>query len=151
MIAIGCDHGGLNIKTAVIEYFKENGIEYTDYGCDTPESVDYPLYAYQVAKSVSDCSAQYGIICCGTGIGVSMTANKIKGIRAAVCTDEFCAEMTRRHNDANVLCMGGRVIDEAKAVQLADIFLHTDYEGGRHDKRVQMITDIENGNFVIKD
>lgn len=150
MIAIGCDHGGLNIKNAVIEYLKENGLEYIDYGCDCSDSVDYPIYAYQVAMAVSGGLADRGIICCGTGIGVSMVANKIKGIRAAVVTDEFCAEMTRRHNDANVLCMGGRVIDEATAVKLADIFLHTDYEGGRHAKRVQMITDIENGNFVIK-
>ena len=147
MIAIGCDHGGLDIKNAVIEYLKKNGIDYTDFGCDTAESVDYPIYAYRVAKAVADGSARCGIICCGTGIGVSMAANKVKGVRAAVCADAFCAEMTRRHNDANVLCMGGRVIDEAAAVQLADVFLHTEFEGGRHTKRVQMITDIENGNF----
>ncbi len=151
MIAIGCDHGGLNIKNAVIDYLKENGIDYRDFGCDSPESVDYPIYAYQVAKAVSDGEAKFGIICCGTGIGVSMVANKVKGVRAAVCTDAFCAEMTRRHNNSNVLCMGGRVIDEATAVKLADIYLHTSFEGGRHEKRVQMITDIENGNFVIND
>ena len=151
MIAIGCDHGGLNIKTAVIEYLKQNNMAFIDFGCDRPESVDYPIYAYQVATAVSKGEADCGIICCGTGIGVSMVANKVKGVRAAVVTDAFCAEMTRRHNNANVLCMGGRVIDEATAVQLADIFLHTEYEGGRHDKRVQMITDIENGNFIIKD
>ncbi len=149
MIAIGCDHGGLNIKNAVIEYFKENGIEYTDHGCYTEESVDYPIYAYKVAHSVASGEAELGIICCGTGIGVSMAANKVKGIRAAVCTDEFCAEMTRRHNNANVMCMGGRVIDEAKAVKLASIFLNTPFEGGRHEKRVNMITDIENGDFKI--
>ena len=151
MIAIGCDHGGLNIKNAVIDYLKENGIDYRDFGCDSPESVDYPIYAYQVAKAVSDGEAEFGIICCGTGIGVSMVANKVNGVRAAVCTDAFCAEMTRRHNNSNVLCMGGRVIDEATAVKLADIYLHTAFEGGRHEKRVQMITDIENGNFVIND
>ncbi len=149
MIAIGCDHGGLNIKNAVIDYLKENDIEYKDFGCDTPESVDYPIYAYQVASAVAQGNADFGIICCGTGIGVSMVANKVKGIRASVVTDEFCAEMTRRHNNANVLCMGGRVISEETAVKLADIFLHTDYEGGRHAKRVQMITDIENGNFNV--
>ncbi len=147
MIAIGCDHGGLNIKNAVIEYFKENGIEYTDCGCYTDESVDYPIYAYKVAQSVATGGAELGIICCGTGIGVSMAANKVKGIRAAVCTDEFCAEMTRRHNNANIMCMGGRVIDEAKAVKLASIFLNTPFEGGRHEKRVNMITEIENGDF----
>ena len=149
MVAIGCDHGGLQIKNAVIEYMKENGIEYTDYGCYTEESVDYPVYANQVAKNVSDGNAELGIICCGTGIGVSMAANKVKGIRAAVCTDEFCAEMTRRHNNANILCMGGRVIDEEKAVKLASIFLNTTFDGGRHEKRVNMITEIENSNFQL--
>ena len=149
MIAIGCDHGGLAIKNAVINYMKENGIEYKDYGCYIDESVDYPVYAYQVAKSVADGDAKLGIICCGTGIGVSMAANKIKGIRAAVCTDEFCAEMTRRHNNANIMCMGGRVIDEEKAVKLASIFLSTPFDGGRHEKRVDMITQIENGTFHI--
>ena len=148
MIAIGCDHGGINIKNAVIEYMKENGIEYKDFGCYTTESVDYPVYAYQVAKTVADGEAELGIICCGTGIGVSMAANKVKGIRAAVCTDEFCAEMTRRHNNANIMCMGGRVIDEEKAVKLASIFLSTPFEGGRHEKRVNMITEIENGTFT---
>lgn len=151
MIAIGCDHGGLDIKNAVIEYLKENNISFTDYGCDCAESVDYPVYAYQVATAVSSGKADRGIICCGTGIGVSMVANKVKGIRAAVVSDAFCAEMTRRHNDANILCMGGRVIDEPTAVKLADVFLNTEYEGGRHEKRVQMITDIENGNVEIKD
>ena len=149
MIAIGCDHGGLEIKNAVIEYMKENGIEYTDYGCYTSESVDYPVYAYQVAKNVADGYAELGIICCGTGIGVSMAANKVKGIRAAVCTDEFCAEMTRRHNNANIMCMGGRVIDEDKAVKLASIFLNTPFDGGRHEERVNMITDIEEGSIKI--
>ncbi len=149
MIAIGCDHGGLAIKNAVINYMKENGIAYHDYGCYTDESVDYPVYAYQVAKSVAGGNAELGIICCGTGIGVSMAANKIKGIRAAVCTDEFCAEMTRRHNNANIMCMGGRVIDEEKAVKLASIFLNTPFDGGRHEKRVNMITEIENDSFTI--
>lgn len=150
MIAIGCDHGGIDIKNAVIGYMKENGIEYTDFGCYTAESVDYPVYAYKVARAVADGHAELGIICCGTGIGVSMAANKVKGIRAAVCADEFCAEMTRRHNNANIMCMGGRVISEEKAVKLASIFLSTPFEGGRHEKRVNMITDIENGNFTLE-
>ena len=149
MIAIGCDHGGLAIKNAVIDYMKKNGIEYKDYGCYTDESVDYPVYAYQVAQNVADGNAELGIICCGTGIGVSMAANKVKGIRAAVCTDEFCAEMTRRHNNANIMCMGGRVIDEEKAVKLASVFLNTPFDGGRHEKRVNMITDIENDSFKL--
>ena len=144
MIAIGCDHGGLEIKNAVIDYFKKNNIEYKDFGCFTTDSVDYPIYAHKVATSVSNGESEKGIICCGTGIGVSMVANKVNGVRAAVCTDEFCAEMTRKHNNANVLCMGGRVIDSNKAVKLADIFLNTAFEGGRHTKRVDMITEIEN-------
>lgn len=149
MIAIGCDHGGIQIKNAVIDYLKENGIDYKDFGCYTEDSVDYPVFAYKVASAVSNGEAKFGIICCGTGIGVSMAANKVKGIRAAVVCDAFCAEMTRRHNNANVLCMGGRVIDKDKAVKLASIFLNTEFEGGRHEKRVDMITAIENGTFEL--
>ena len=150
MIALGCDHGGYDIKNAVIAYLKDKGIAFKDYGCCSTDSVDYPVFGYRVAAAVASGEAELGILCCGTGIGISMAANKVKGIRAAVCSDAFCAEMTRRHNNANILCMGGRVIDGDKAVQLADIFLHTPFEGGRHEKRVQMITDIENGNFMDK-
>ena len=147
MIAIGCDHGGYDIKNAVIDYMKDKGIEYTDFGCYSTDSVDYPVFAFKVASAVASGECERGIICCGTGIGVSIAANKVKGIRAAVCSDEFCAEMTRRHNDSNIMCMGGRVIDCEKAVKLADIFLHTEFEGGRHSNRVNMITQIENGTF----
>ncbi|MGN1132299.1 MAG: ribose 5-phosphate isomerase B [Ruminococcus sp.] len=147
MIALGCDHGGLNIKNAVIKYLEDKGIEYKDFGCFTEESVDYPEYAFKVAKSVTSGESELGILCCGTGIGISMAANKVKGIRAAVVSNEFCAEMTRRHNNANILCMGGRVITEEKAVKFADIFINTPFEGGRHNRRVDMITAIENGNY----
>ncbi len=143
-IAIGCDHGGLDIKNAVIDYLEENKISYTDYGTFNTDSVDYPEYALKVADAVASGDYESGIICCGTGIGVSMVANKVKGIRAAVVTNEFCAEMTRRHNNANVLCMGGRVIDSEMAVKLADIFLNTEFDGGRHENRINMITEIEN-------
>lgn len=143
-IAIGCDHGGLDIKNAVIDYLEEKKISYTDYGTFNTDSVDYPEYALKVADAVASGDYESGIICCGTGIGVSMVANKVKGIRAAVVTNEFCAEMTRRHNNANVLCMGGRVIDSSMAVKLADIFLNTEFDGGRHENRVRMISDIEN-------
>lgn len=146
MIALSCDHGGLEIKNAVIAYLKENGIEYKDFGTYTSDSVDYPVYAYKAASCVASGEAEKGIICCGTGIGVSMVANKVKGIRAAVCSDEFSAEMTRRHNNANILCMGGRIIDGEKAVRLASIFLDTPFDGGRHEKRVDMITALENGD-----
>lgn len=147
MIALGCDHGGLEIKNAVIKYLEKNNIQYKDYGCYTSDSVDYPEYAYKVAKAVTGNDAELGILCCGTGIGISMAANKVKGIRAAVVSNEFCAEMTRRHNNANILCMGGRVITEEEAVKYADIFLNTPFEGDRHIKRIDMITAIENENF----
>ncbi len=148
-VAIGCDHGGLNIKNAIIEYLKKNEIEYTDFGCYTEESVDYPIYGYKVATAVAENSDALGVLCCGTGIGISMSANKVKGIRAAVCTNEFMAEMTRRHNNSNIICLGGRIIDEETAVKLADIFLNTEFEGDRHTKRVDMITDIEEGTFSV--
>lgn len=138
-IAIGCDHGGLDIKNAIIRSLEEQGIAYTDFGTYTAESVDYPVYAKQVCAAIQQGEADFGILCCGTGIGMSIAANKQKGIRASVLADEFSAEMTRRHNNANVLCLGGRVIDEAQAVKLANIFLSTPFDGGRHQKRVDML------------
>ena len=141
MIALGCDHGGLEIKNAIIEELKKNGIEYIDLGTNTTNSVDYPIYAKAVCAEITSGRCEKGILCCGTGIGMSIAANKVKGIRAAVLSDSFSAEMTRRHNNSNVLCLGGRVIDSAKAVELANIFLNTEYEGGRHEKRVAMLED----------
>ena len=138
-IALGCDHGGLEIKNAIIEDLKNKGVECIDFGTTTTDSVDYPVYAKKVCAAVQSGECVLGILCCGTGIGMSMTANKQKGIRAAVLSDAFSAEMTRRHNNANVLCLGGRVIDSAKAVELANIFINTPYEGGRHDKRIAMM------------
>ena len=138
-IALGCDHGGLEIKNAIIEDLKNKGVEFIDFGTTTTDSVDYPVYAKKVCAAVQSGACLLGILCCGTGIGMSMTANKQKGIRAAVLSDAFSAEMTRRHNNANALCLVGRVIDNAKAVELANIFLNTPYEGGRHDKRIAMM------------
>ena len=138
-LALGCDHGGLEIKNAIIEDLKNKGIEYVDFGTTTTESVDYPVYAKKVCAAVQSGDCTFGILCCGTGIGMSITANKQKGIRASVLSDAFCAEMTRRHNNANVLCLGGRVIDCAKAVELTNIFINTPFDGGRHEKRVAMI------------
>ena len=138
-LAIACDHGGLEIKNAIIEDLKNKGVECIDFGTTTTDSVDYPVYAKKVCAAVQNGECVLGILCCGTGIGMSMTANKQKGIRAAVLSDAFSAEMTRRHNNANVLCLGGRVIDSAKAVELANIFVNTPYEGGRHDKRIAMM------------
>lgn len=143
MIALAADHGGYELKEAIKEHLTAQGVEVKDFGTYSTESVDYPIYAEKAARSVAEKECTLGIICCGTGIGVSMVANKIKGIRAAVVTNEFCAEMTRRHNDANVLCMGGRVIDVQSAIKFTDIFLNTPFEGGRHINRVCMIKDIE--------
>ena len=149
MIALGCDHGGLNLKTAIIKYLEENNIEYKDFGCYTEDSVDYPTIAYPVATAVANGEFESGILCCGTGIGISIAANKVKGIRAAVVSNEFGAEMTRRHNNANILCMGGRVTSETDAEKFADIFLNTPFSSDeeRHTRRVQMLSDIENGIF----
>ena len=123
MIAIGADHGGYRIKEAVKAYLKSRNIPVKDFGTYSEESVNYAPIAAQVAKSVSTGECEKGFICCGTGIGVSMAANKVRGIRAAVCSDAFCVEMTRRHNNANILCMGGRVINEQQAQEFAGIFL----------------------------
>ena len=147
MIALGCDHGGYNLIVAIKKYLDEKGIAYKDFGTDSDASVDYKVYAYQVAKAVTEGGCELGILCCGTGIGISMAANKVKGVRAAVVNNAFGAEMTRRHNHANILCMGGRVTSEEDAVKFTDIFLNTPEEGDRHDKRVAMIDAIENGTF----
>lgn len=149
MIALGCDHGGLDLKKAIMEYFGKESIPYKDFGTFNEDSVDYAPIAYKVAQSVAQGICEKGILCCGTGIGISIAANKIKKIRAAVCTDEFTTEMTRRHNDANILCLGGRVISKEKAVNLAKIFLTTNFDGGRHSRRVEQIFKIENGEMDI--
>lgn len=143
MIALACDHGGYNLKEAIKKHLEGQGVDVNDFGTYSEESVDYPIYAEKAARAVANKECTLGIICCGTGIGVSIVANKVKGIRAAVVTNEFCTEMTRRHNDANILCMGGRVIDEDTALKLTDIFLNTPFEGGRHINRVCMIKDLE--------
>ena len=147
MIALGADHGGYGLKEAIKKYLDEQHIAYEDFGTYSEESVDYGPIAAKVGHCVADGKAEKGILCCGTGIGISMAANKVKGIRAAVVTNEFCAEMTRRHNDANILCMGGRVITEEMAVKLSKIFLETPFDGGRHAKRIDHITQIENGEL----
>ncbi|MFR1477013.1 MAG: ribose 5-phosphate isomerase B [Hydrogeniiclostridium mannosilyticum] len=147
MIALGCDHGGLALKNAVKQYLEENQIPYRDFGTMTEDSIDYAPVAVQVARSVAGGESEKGILCCGTGIGMSIAANKVKGIRASVCTDAFCAEMTRRHNNSNILCMGGRVITPEQAVELTRIYLATPFDGGRHVRRVNQIAEIENGTL----
>ena len=145
MIAIGCDHGGFELKEAIEQHLTGRGLEVHDYGIYECKSVDYPDIAVQVARSVAEGKCEKGILICGTGIGMSLAANKVKGIRAAVCSDHFSAKYTRLHNDANILCMGQRVIGVGTALELCDLFLDTPYEGGRHAARVQKITDIEEG------
>lgn len=144
MIAIGCDHGGLELKNAIIEHFKQTGVEFKDFGTFTEESVDYPVIAKKVCESIVGKECRLGILCCGTGIGMSIAANKINSIRAAACSETFSAELTRRHNNSNVLCLGGRVIGPGVAVKMVDLFINTPYEGGRHDKRIKMVMDLEN-------
>lgn len=143
-IAIGCDHGGFEHKNAIAEHLKERGFEVTDFGIYENKSVDYPEIALKVANSVASGENTLGILVCGTGIGMSMAANKVNGIRAAAVSDHFSAKYTRLHNNANILCLGGRVIGIGTALELADLFVDTEYEGGRHQKRLDMITEIEN-------
>lgn len=143
MIAIGCDHGGYELKIEIMKFLKESGIQYKDFGCDG-DKVDYPVIAEKVCKSVIDKECEKAILLCGTGIGISIAANKVKGIRAALCTDAFTAKYTRLHNDSNVLCMGGRVTGPGVACEMTEIFLSTEFEGGRHKNRIDMITEMEN-------
>ena len=144
MIAIGSDHGGYLLKEEIKKHLKEKGYEFKDFETDSTASCDYPVYAEKVCRAVQSGECEKGILICGTGIGMSMCANKCKGIRAAVCGDHFSAEFTRKHNNANVLCLGARVIGAGVAMQLVDIFLTTEYEGGRHEKRVEMMMQLEN-------
>ena len=144
MIAIGSDHGGYLLKEEIKKHLKEKGYEFKDFGTDSTASCDYPVYAEKVCRAVQSGECEKGILICGTGIGMSMCANKCKGIRAAVCGDHFSAEFTRKHNNANVLCLGARVIGAGVAMQLVDIFLTTEYEGGRHEKRDEMMMQLEN-------
>ena len=147
MLAIGCDHGGFELKEDILKHLKERGIEYYDFGIYENISVNYPEIGVKVARAIADKKFEKGILICGTGIGISLAANKVKGIRAAVLSDEFSCEFTRRHNDANILCLGGRVVSAEKAKKLVDIFLDTPFEGGRHQLRIDMLTAIENGEM----
>lgn len=140
MIAIACDHGGYELKQEIIKYLESENLEYKDFGCDSTEAVDYPIYGKLVGNAIKNGECEKGIIICGTGIGISITANKIPGVRAALCTDCFCAEATRLHNDANVLALGGRVVGPGLAVKIVDTFLHTEFSGEeRHQRRISMM------------
>ncbi len=147
MIAIACDHGGFKLKLAIEKYFEQNRITYRDFGTYDENSCDYADYAKKVALSVKEGESEVGILVCGTGIGMSLAANKVKGIRAAVCSDYFSAKYTRLHNDANILCLGQRVVGEGLALELVDVFLNTKFEGGRHAQRIAKIAQIEEENL----
>lgn len=142
-VAIGSDHAGFSLKEEIKAYLVKSGIEIEDFGTHSQESCDYPLIVQPVAKAVADECFKFGILVCGTGIGVSITANKVGGIRAALCHDTFSARMTRMHNDANVLALGARVIGSGLAFDIVDVFLKTDFEGGRHSKRVEQIGQLD--------
>lgn len=142
MVAIGCDHGGFELKTALIKRLQENNVEFVDLGCNG-ETVDYPDIAVKVCEKVTSGECDKGVLVCGTGIGMSMAANKVKGIRAAVCSDTFSARFTRLHNDCNVLCLGGRVLGSGLACDILDLFINTEFEGGRHQRRVDKIMELE--------
>jgi len=142
MIAIGCDHGGYELKCAVMNYLLNRKIEYVDCGCGG-ERCDYPDIAEAVCKKVTSGECDRAILICGTGIGMSMSANKIKGIRAAVCSDYYSAKYTRLHNNANVLCLGGRVLGQGLALELVEVFLDTEFEGGRHTDRIEKMMKLE--------
>ncbi len=145
MIALGCDHAGFELKQFIIKHLEDRGIEYKDYGTYSTDSVDYAVYAEKTARAVAGGECTLGLLFCGTGVGISMAANKVRGIRAACCSDMFSAEMTRRHNDANILCLGGRVVSPEKAIELVDVFLDTPFSGeDRHARRIAQITELEN-------
>ena len=140
MIALGSDHGGYELKQEIKQYLEDQKLEYKDFGSYNEEACDYPVYAKAVAHAVADGECEKGILICGTGIGISITANKVKGIRAALCSDCFSAEATRLHNDANILAMGGRVVGPGLAVKIVDTFLHTELSGDeRHMRRIRQI------------
>lgn len=144
MIAIASDHGGFDLKTEIINYLNSKGLEYKDLGtCDGKTSVDYPDYGRTVAEAVSSGEFEKGIVICGTGIGISIAANKVHGIRAALCTDSYMARMSREHNDANILALGGRVIGLGLALDIVETWLNTEFLGGRHKVRVDKITEME--------
>ena len=140
-IAIACDHGGYQLKLQIMQHLTEQGYTYIDYGTNSEASVDYPVYAKKVCAAIQEGASDYGILICGTGIGMSMAANKQKGIRAACCTDTFSARFTRLHNDANVLCLGARVLGAGLALDLVDLYLTTPFEGGRHSNRIALLED----------
>jgi len=144
-IAIGNDHVAVELKNHITKYVEAKGYKVVNFGTDSNESCDYPIYGEKVAKAVASGECDLGILICGTGIGISLAANKVKGIRAAVCSEPYSARLTRQHNNANIIAFGARVVGHAMAEMIVDEFLNAEYEGGRHQRRVDMITAIEKG------
>ena len=144
IFAIASDGAGFKLKCVVIDHLIELGYDVIDCGTDSEASCDYPDYAVKCCREITEGRASFGILCCGTGVGMSMAANKVKGIRAACCSDTFSARATRSHNDANVLCIGERVVGYGLAKELVDAFINTSFEGGRHSRRVDKVMEIEN-------
>ena len=147
-VALGSDHGGYELKEAIRTHLEAQGLEVQDLGTHSTDSVDYPEYGFAVGNAIIKREADLGIAVCGTGQGISMAANKIRGVRAALCTETFSARMAREHNDANVLTLGGRVTGVGLALDIVDIFLKTEFAGGRHARRVNLISDIECGEKI---
>ena len=142
-LAIGCDHGGYLLKQDILIWLEEHDIDFEDFGCYSRESVDYPVFGEKVGRAVASGEADYGIVICTTGIGISIAANKVAGIRCAHCTDSLSAEMTRRHNDANVLALGAGLTGTNMALRMVEVFLNTEFEGGRHQRRVDQLNAIQ--------
>ena len=146
-IAIGNDHVAVGMKNHIKNYLEKKGHEVINFGTDSDERCDYPIYGKKVADAVASGECERGILICGTGIGISLAANKVKGIRAAVCSEAYSARLTRAHNDANIIAFGARVVGIATAEMIVDEFISTEYEGGRHQQRIDMITAIEQGEM----
>ena len=143
MIALGCDHGGFDMKQIVIEYLEEKGIEYKDFGCYDKNSCDYPIFGKAAAEAVASGECEKGIVVCTTGIGISMVANKVKGVRACVCSEPYTAKLSKMHNNSNIIAFGARVVGSEMAKMIVDTWLETEYEGGRHQRRVDLLDAIE--------
>ena len=143
MLAIGCDHGGFELKNHIMKHLEERGVAFKDFGTYSEASVDYPDYAKQVCEAIQNGECENGILVCGTGIGISIAANKHKGIRAALCSDVFSAKMTKEHNNANVICLGGRVTGRELAFMIVDAWLDAEFQGGRHADRIAKIHELE--------
>lgn len=147
-IAIGNDHGGVELKNHIAEYVRKMGHEVMNFGSDSTQSVDYPIYASKVANAVASGACDRGILICGTGIGISIAANKVHGIRCALCSEPASAKLTRQHNDANIVAFGGRIIGTALAESIVEAFLTTEFQGGRHQRRIDLIAEIEKNQTI---